>query len=102
MWIPINPDDVPALESLLAAADPFVTSMIDASSPYRLTDYLQHSQLGAEELCALLDRNLVSRAIGLARGQIVDHSRPDSASYRVAAGCMAFLITGKVLVETNI
>jgi len=102
MWVPINPDDVPALESLLSAADPFVTSMIDTSFPYRLTDYLQHSQFGSGELCALLDRNLVSRAIGLARGQEVDHSRPDSASYRVAAGCMAFLITGKFLIEPNI
>ena len=98
----MTPEDVPALEALLRDVDPFVASTIDTDDPYRLVDYIQHSIHGGAELAAVLDRNLVSRIVSLAAGRHVDHSRPDSAVDRVAAACMAFLITAEVLTEPNI
>ena len=83
VWIPLTPQDVPALEHLLRSADPFVASTIDTDDPYHLVDYLQHSIYGGAELAAVLDRNLVSRIVRLAEGRHVDHSRPESAVDRV-------------------
>lgn len=100
--IPLTPQDVPALEALLREVDPFVASTIDTDDPYRLVDYIQHSIHGSAELAAILDRNLVSRLVRLAAGHHIDHSRPESAVDRVAAACMAFLITAEVLTEPNI
>jgi hypothetical protein len=100
--IPLTPDDVPALERLLRDSDPFVASTIDTDDPYRLVDYIQHSIYGESEIAAVLDRNLVSRIVSLAEGNRIDHSRPESAVDRVAAGCMAFLITAKSLTEPNV
>ncbi len=102
IWIPLTPADVPALEQLLRGSDPFVTNTIDTDDPYRLADYIHHSIYEGTEVAAVLDRNLVSRIVNLAEGQHVDHSRPDSAVDRVAAACMAFLITANVLTEPNI
>jgi len=102
VWIPLTPSDVPELERLLRSADPFVASTIDTDDPYRLDDFVQHSIYGGAGIAALLDRNLVSRAVDLARGQLVEHSRGGSNVDRVAAACMAFLITAQVLTEPSI
>ena len=102
VWIPIDPADVATLEAQLSAADPFVTSTIDTEFPYRIGDYIQHTRYGSEEVLALLDRNLISRAAGLASGHVVEAARSDSDSYRIAAACMAFLITADVQIEPNI
>lgn len=100
IWIPIDPADVPALEQLLVDADPFVTSTIDTQFPYRLGDYVQHKSVSSRELVALLDRNLISRAVSLACGRATSASNSDSD--RVAAACMAFLITSGILIEPGI
>jgi hypothetical protein len=100
VWVPIDPDDVPALERMLAAADPFVTNALDTKYPYRLVDYVHHSRVSRRKLFALLDRNLTSRAARLASGVAVSPSGADSD--RVAAACMAFLITGGFLIEPGI
>ncbi|MCL4686717.1 hypothetical protein KJ059_18415 [Myxococcota bacterium] len=102
VWIPLTPEDVPELEALLRSEDPFVASTIDTDDPYRLIDYIRHSIHGDAELAAVLDRNLVSRVVSLAAGRHIDHSLPGSATDRVAAACMAFFITAKVLAEPNI
>jgi hypothetical protein len=102
VWIPLTPEDVPELEALLRSEDPFVASTIDTDDPYCLIDYIQHSIHDGAELAAVLDRNLVSRIVSLAAGGHVDHSRAGSATDRVAAACMAFLITAEVLAEPNI
>lgn len=102
MWVPLTPDDIPDLESLLRVEDPFVASTIDTDDPYRLVNYIQHSIHGKLELAAILDRNLISRVARLATGSHVEHSDPQSKTYRVAAACMAFLITANVMIEPNI
>jgi len=102
VWIPLNTEDVPALERMLAEADPFVMTMIDAREPYRLADYVQNALFGEHEVRALLDRNLLSRAVALAGGEEVDHGRQGSEEYRLAAACMAHLITAPVTLEPNI
>lgn len=102
VWIPLSTGDVPALERILSDADPFVTTMIDTPQPYRLANYIQNELYGDHEVRALLDRNLVSRAVELASGHVVDHGGPGSDTYRLAAACMAFLITARVTIEPNI
>lgn len=102
VWIPLNPDDVPTLESLLTEADPFVAMTLDAENPYRLVDYLHNARHGEFEVRALLDRNLVSRVVGLTSGHSVNHETAEAGTYRLAAACMAFLITADVLIEPGI
>ncbi len=102
IWIPLTPDDVPKLESLLTETNPFVTSTIDTTYPYRLSDYLNHSLNGGIPIYALFDRNLMSRIVQLASGRHVDHSAAGSVTDRVASACMAFLITAEVQIEPNI
>ena len=72
VWIPLNTEDVPALERMLAHADPFVPTMIDTRHSYRLADYVQNALYGEHEVRALLDRNLGSRAVALGGGEEVD------------------------------
>lgn len=100
--IPLNPDDVPSLERFLSETDPFVATTLDAENPYRLVDYLHNARHGEFEVRALLDRNLVSRVVGLASGQSVDHESAEADTYRLAAGCMSFLITSDVQIEPSI
>jgi hypothetical protein len=102
VWIPLTPDDVPKLEALLRSKDPFVTSTIDTKDPYSLINYIQHSIYSNLDLAAILDRNLVSRVASLAAGRHVDHLHPTANTDRVAAACMAFLITADVMAEPNI
>lgn len=102
MWIPLDPADVPSLEALLSRTDPFVTTTIDTKRPYSLSAYLEHTALGRAELRALLDRNLVSKAISLAAGGRIDHAHSGSETARVAAAAMAFLVTANVLIEPSI
>ena len=102
VWTPLTPEDIPKLEALLRSEDPFVASTIDTNDPYRLVNYIQHSIDSNLDLAAILDRNLVSRVASLAAGRHVDHLHPTSNTDRVAAACMAFLITGKVIAEPNI
>ncbi len=102
VWIPLTPKDVPELEALLRNEAPFVASTIDTDDHYRLVNYIKHSIHGGAQIAAILDRNLVSRVVALAVGRRVDHSSPGSATDRVAAACMAFLIAAEVLTEPNI
>ncbi|MCR9093126.1 MAG: hypothetical protein NXI30_02810 [bacterium] len=102
VWIPIYPVDVEALENLLVEADPFVTEMIEIDSPYSLIEYVNHEHVGGVPITAILDRNLISRAVRLALGGVVDHSTAASHTDRAAAACMAFLITAKIEIEPNI
>lgn len=102
VWIPLSTGDVPTLERMLAELDPFVTTMIDTRDPYRLADYVQNALYGEHEVRVLLDRNLVSRAVALASGEEVAHRRQGSQEYRLAAACMAYLITAQVTIEPNI
>ena len=102
VWIPIGTEDVPRLETILSERDPFVATTLDAKDPYRLAAYIQNAEYGDLGVCALLDRNLVSRVVGLVGGQSVDHGSPEAETYRLAAACMAFLITARVEIEPNV
>jgi hypothetical protein len=100
--IPISTEDVAPLEDMLAAVDPFVTTTMNNPEPYKLAPYVRHSLRDMPPVVALLDRNLVSRAIQMANGAEIQHDRPDAEMYRIAAACIAFLITADVIVEPNI
>jgi|GEM_PF-3571361 len=102
LWVPINPEDVPALEELLRREHPFVSVAIDCATPYSLAGYVEHDAAGGPRIHALLDRNLTSRVAELASGCAIDHSAESSKSDRVAAACMAFLAAAKVALEPNI
>src|SRR5690606_39092766 len=101
-WIPINPPDVPALESLLEGAEPFVAVTFDAPSPYKLRQYRENIAAGGEPIYALLDRNLVSRIVNLANGASVDHTKESARTDRIAAATMAFLAAADVELEPNV
>lgn len=99
--IPLDAQDITAIERLLATAGVFVTTALTITNPYDLREYLAMTAQG-NSIRALLDRNLTSRAIRLARGTIIDHDRHDAPAARVAAACMAFLISADIMIEPNI
>lgn len=101
-WIPVNPEDVPALEVLLHDANPFVSVALDTHNPYRLIQYRQHVAADGEPIRALLDRNLTTRISRLAAGAVVSHSEETAKSDRVAAGCMAFLAAAGIGLQPNV
>lgn len=102
VWVPMNPADVPSLEHLLARERPFVSAAIDTPAPYRLVGYVEHAAAGGDPVRAIVDRNLASRIVRLAKGSTVDHAKATSRTDRVAAACMAFLAAAQIDTEPNI
>lgn len=99
--LPIRLSDVAALDAIVERSDALVCDAIEPPVR-RFFDYVDHRLAGGDPVFALLDRNLTTRAIALGSGARVDHTRPDSESFRVAAACMAFLISADISIEPNI
>ncbi len=99
IWIPIDPSDVPLLEELLRKANPLLATSLDLEDPYSLEPWLVNRVEDAIQVRVHLDRNLISRIVSLARGEPV--RQPDEEVFRLAAACMAFLITGGAMIEPS-
>lgn len=99
IWIPINPSDVHDLEHLLREANPFLASALDSDDPYSLEPWVVNQASNGLEVRIHMDRNLISRIACLARGEQVRQA--EDGVFRLAAGCMAFLITGDAQIEPS-
>jgi len=95
---PFCTDQVDRLQELLVKMAPFVANLPQPSDMYNLEVFLTHHAIGGSRISALLDRNLFSRILDMAKGKNVDTSKTSV----VAAATMAFLIAAKVEIEFNI
>lgn len=100
--LPFSPDDIALLEELVRSSDPFLATSLDTDDPYRLLDHAEAGRSGRFRIHALFDRNLISRIAHLAAGATVDTSNPSADTYRLAAGCMVYLVLGDALIEPSL
>ena len=78
MYLPFERREIEELESYLRARDLFVTTGVRATNFYSLTDLAFSAQEQGFKLCALLDRNLMSRVNALAEGVVVASDKSDT------------------------
>jgi len=100
-WIPIEPTDVPRLERVLSDADPLLIAGVPAPFDYSFARFLAGTDDGTT-FRALMDRNLTTRAISLAKGGAIGQDHPSAATFRITAACMAFLQTTDSSIEPNV
>lgn len=100
--LPFSPEDIALLEGSVRESDPFLAISLDTDDPYCLLDHAEAGQGGRFRIHALFDRNLISRIAHLAAGAAVDVSNPSAAMYRLAAGCMVYLLLGDALIEPSL
>ncbi len=97
----ITPHDLEALQARMHSWLPFVTTGLDIEDPYDLIEYAYSAQYTDFDLQAMLDRNLVSCVCRLARGDSVPRDAGAAETFRVAAACMVYLITGNATCDAT-
>lgn len=99
--LPIPPNDFGLLQQLVRTWNPFLTTGLDAEDPYSLFDHVLAGNDSDFEIRAVFDRNLISCVNRLARGLPMPSNPTSAETYRVAAGCMAYFIFGRALVDPS-
>lgn len=92
---PIPREDLDQIQTVLEAEDPFIPGIF-LNNPYDVVSYLPRQMIWREELCLLVDRNLVTRWIGMIGGHEA------TPQHRIAAAVMAFAQAADLLIEPNI
>lgn len=94
--IPIDANDLTAIEEMLQNADVFTTTFQEVGAGvYKAGTYFEQRMFHQTEAALLLDRNVMTRLVGLARG------RPVSSESRVAAAALAFAQTINAQIEPS-
>ncbi len=84
---PMLPEHVRVIHDLLYKHDVFLTNANNSDDPYNIYDYLP----SGVKVWGHLDRNILSRAIDLSKGQSVPDNTASAEMYRTAAACWAFI-----------
>ncbi len=94
--------DINPIEKIVRDNDPFVLSPSSVNDKYDLMGYIVAVQHSGIELRALLDNNILTRAISLALGDSVPEEENQSKAYILSSAIMAFLIIGRFEIEDRI
>jgi hypothetical protein len=96
-----NLEDMKLIENIIRANNIFV---LPSNLPdiYDLRNYITAGQIQEKKLKALVDNNLLTRAIALARGKEVPNESEQSKGYILAAATMAYLMAADFLIEPSI
>jgi len=81
---------------------PFVTTGLDIDDPYSLVEYANNAQHGDCAIQCLFDRNLISSVCHLSKGDSIPNDEGSAATYRMAAGCMAYMIVANATIDPAI
>lgn len=95
-----NFKDMKLTEQIIRANDIFV---LPSNIPdiYDLNNYITAGQIQDRKLYALVDNNILTRAIALARGMEVPYGSEQSKGYILAAATMAYLMAADFLIEPS-
>ena len=80
---PVSREQLNPVQAILRGRQPFVPGVY-LGDPYEVATYLPRQMMWREEYCLLVDRNIVTRWIGIVRGQAI------SENHKVAAAVMLF------------
>jgi hypothetical protein len=97
-----NIDDIAPLQELVRQNELFVLGPSNVRDVYDLTNYIFASNAFKRDLRALVDNNLLTRAIELASGAEVPNDPSKRRPYLLSAATMAFLIIGEFLIEPSL
>lgn len=97
----IIPDDYKRITQLLLEADPFVISPSNIKEKYKVDQYRLASLRGDIELKALLDNNIFTRILSLARGERLAGEEQSQRVAHIACAAMCFYIMGGFDIEVN-
>ena len=92
---PVPRELLDPVQEILRTRRPFVPGVF-FDDPYEVDSYLPRQMIWREEYCLLVDRNVVTRWVGLVRGQQA------SPAHRVAAAIMLFARCADLLVEPTL
>jgi hypothetical protein len=94
-------EDMKLVEKIIRANDIFVLVPSNIPDRYDLRNYITARQFQERKLKALVDNNLLTRAIALARGKEVPHEEEQAKGYILAAATMAYLMAADFLIEPS-
>lgn len=100
--LPISPEDFSDLESLVRSADPFLIQPSTISDKYDLSEYVHAAAFQDVSLYALLDNNILTRAVAFANGEKLSNESESRKVDQLAAAVMAFFLLSDFLLEPNI
>lgn len=89
------------LQNLVAKSSPFVISPSNIKETYDLIEYIRASNYTDTELKVLLDNNILTRAIYIAKGKKICGDLESQKVLRIACGVMCFFILGGFVIEPN-
>jgi hypothetical protein len=97
--LPIRQEDMTSLEGLVSSNGLLIPGNFQFGTTYDVLDYLEGKHRYGYKFRAMFDRNLITRIVGLVRG---DEMPADPASARIvrySAACMAFCILAEIEIE---
>lgn len=101
----VNPeysiDDLYLVAAIVKHNDLFILGPSNVPDEYDVKSYIIASQALERDLRALVDNNLITRAISLARGARIPPEPENKKGYALAAATMAFLIAADFLIEPS-
>lgn len=100
--LPVKPADLNAIEGLIAQGDLLIPGNFRMSSAYGVLDYLESRHRNGREFRAFFDRNLVTRIVGLARGDPMPLDPESKKIVRYSAACIAFCILAEIGIEPGL
>jgi hypothetical protein len=90
------------IEEIVRNNNPFVLSPSSVKDTYDLMGYIYAAQNLGIELRAMLDNNILTRVISLAKGKPVPQEESQAKAYILSSAVMAFLIIGRFEIEQRI
>ena len=88
---PVPHNDLNRVQDILRGIVPFVPGVF-LEDPYEVSSYVPHQMMSGEEFCLLVDRNIVTRWVGAARGQSISNAHRNAAAIMLFAQCADLLI----------
>lgn len=100
--LPISPEDLSALESLVRSANPFLIQPSTIPDIYDLSDYVHAAAFQNVSLYVLLDNNIFTRAVAFSKGKKLAIEPESRKVDQLAAAVMVFFLLGDFFLEPNI
>lgn len=100
--IPVEPEDIDRIEAMVRADNTYIVQPSNIPDPYSLRDYIYVSAFENTEFRVLVDNNIATRAIALAKGYGSRESEVQGERFNFVAATMAYFILGGFIIEPNI
>jgi len=97
-----NPEDFEPIKNMVRDNAPFIAPPTNIENIYCLEDFIHASNFGGITLKALVDNNVLTRAISLAKGEEIAGNEESQRVLRLSCAIMCFFILSDFQLEPNI